>query len=378
MMRRFSVSARLIAALLLASALPVSAQVVVSPGYTTRPYLNLFQPEQTTNAQPALNVTTTWNNAAVVFTGIKFVITDTASAAGSTGFLLQRTGLGATSKAGLTLENPTAAAAGAQQYSPGLSQIAQGWSTGAGGASMPVETRWELRPVQGAAAPTFNYVLMGRVNNGSWSDIATFSSGGAIAATSNVSAAAGSLFYWSGRTWMASPADGVLSLTTSSAVPTGFVSLLYGPAGAATTSNRLQKKVTAIADATATTVLTVTVPNGDHAALIDLKFLSSNGGADAFESSRESHGMVVIQRNAGKSAVATAAALDDAAIATNATGGSATHTFAYSVVANAEGAAGTETVSIKVTIDDSGNLGGNQVFVVAELMNAEATGITIQ
>jgi hypothetical protein len=149
---------------------------------------------------------------------------------------------------------------------------------------------------------------------------------------------------------------------------------IYGAAGGATSKYQLQKKVTGIADASATTVFTVTVPNGNHAASVRLHFLSSNGGVDAFESSRCASGMVVIGRLTGVSAVATAATIDDAAIASP---GAQTHTLAYSAVANAEGAGGTETVSIKVTIDDSGNVGSNQVVAVAELLNAEASGITI-
>lgn len=150
---------------------------------------------------------------------------------------------------------------------------------------------------------------------------------------------------------------------------------LNGDSGAATTSLRTITKVTGIADNTATTVFTLTVPNGNHAAAVYLTFLSSNGSTDAFESNRTATGLVVVQRNTGASAVATAAAISNAAIAT--VGGGATHTLAYSVVANAEGVGSTETVSIKVTIDDSGNLGSNQVVVLAELVNAEASGVTI-
>ena len=37
----------------------------------------------------------------------------------------------------------------------------------------------------------------------------------------------------------------------------------------------------------------------------------------------------------------------------------------------------TQTFTVNVTIDDSGNLGSNQIVVVAEVVNAEATGVTI-
>jgi hypothetical protein len=105
--------------------------------------------------------------------------------------------IGSTTTPGYTLQNPTAAAAGAQQYSPGFSQIGQGWSTAGAGASMPVETRWELRPVQGAAAPTYNYVLMGRVNNGGWADIVTIGSSGNLSASGYL-AAVGNIYLSTG------------------------------------------------------------------------------------------------------------------------------------------------------------------------------------
>ena len=146
-------------------------------------------------------------------------------------------------------------------------------------------------------------------------------------------------------------------------------------ASATTVTSPLPKKITAIADNVATAVFTVTIPNANHAAAIRLMFVSSNGGADAFESSRAASGMVVFARVAGAVAVATAATIDDAAIAT--VGGGATHTLAYAVSAVSGGATETNTFTITVTIDDSGNLGSNQVMVIAELLNAEATGVTI-
>jgi hypothetical protein len=197
---------------------------------------------------------------------------------------------------------------------------------------------------------------------------------GALLGSDDVRAGGGSFIYFASRSLISSPANSTLTL--SNQANGAFSTLNYGPPAAAATSTRIQKKVTGIADNAATTVFTVTVPNANHAVGVKLMFVSSNGGADAFESSRVASGMVVIQRNTGVVAVATAAPLDDAAIATNATGGSATHTFAYSVVQ--AGAAGDpNTIAIQVTIDDSGNTGSNQVVAIAELLNAEATGATI-
>mgnify|MGYP001571168226 CR=1 FL=1 len=148
-----------------------------------------------------------------------------------------------------------------------------------------------------------------------------------------------------------------------------------GGSGTATSASKLTKKVTGIADNTATDVLTVTIPNANHAAAIKLTFLSSNGSTDAFESSRVATGHVVVARTTGVVTVTTAAAIDDAAIATVAAG--ATHTLAYNVSAVTGAAGASNSFTIQVTIDDSGNLGSNQIVVLAEIINAEATGITI-
>jgi len=54
-----------------------------------------------------------------------------------------------------------------------------------------------------------------------------------------------------------------------------------------------------------------------------------------------------------------------------------TNPLAYNVSAVAGGATASNTFTVQVTIDDSGNLGSNQCVCLAELINAEATGITV-
>jgi len=123
--------------------------------------------------------------------------------------------IGTTTTAGLTLQNLTAAAAGAQQYSPGLSFIGHGWKTDATAASQPVEARWELRPVQGAASPSYNYILMGRVNVGSWSDHLTITSQGNLTPGSNVVLGDTRGLYWFSRGSWSSSADGAYTLNNN-------------------------------------------------------------------------------------------------------------------------------------------------------------------
>lgn len=194
-----------------------------------------------------------------------------------------------------------------------------------------------------------------------------------IVATGGATIGSTSEFAFGVRGAITSPADQAIRFYGQGGIL--FTSLFLGSAGGATTTHRIQKKITGIADNTATAVFTVTIPNANHAAGIRLQFLSSNGDTDAFESSRCASGMVVVARTTGANAVAAAAAIDDAAIATVAAG--ATHTLAYGVSAIAGAVGDPNTFTITVTIDDSGNLGSNQVVAVAELLNAESTGITV-
>lgn len=153
-------------------------------------------------------------------------------------------------------------------------------------------------------------------------------------------------------------------------------SYLHGAtAGGATSSRSIILKKTGIADNSATSVITVTVPNANHAACVKLRILSSNGSTDAFESSRCAEGLVVVARTSGLATVAAAATLTLTQIATVAAG--ATHTLAYGVTSISGANNATQTFDITVTIDDSGNLGSNQAVVLAEVLNAEATGVTI-
>jgi len=80
----------------------------------------------------------------------------------------------------LFLSNPSAAAAGAQQYSPFAQWEGQGWSTNGGGASMSVKASLQLRPVQGAAAPTGMLDINWDINGGGVSTKVSFDSAGGV------------------------------------------------------------------------------------------------------------------------------------------------------------------------------------------------------
>jgi len=77
---------------------------------------------------------------------------------------MTRAGIGTTSTDGIVLTNSTAAAAGAQQWSPRLRLTAQGWKTNSTAASQTVDWAIENQPVQGATAPTTNLVFRPQIN----------------------------------------------------------------------------------------------------------------------------------------------------------------------------------------------------------------------
>lgn len=87
--------------------------------------------------------------------------------------------IGAVSTDGLVLQNTTAAAAGAQQWSPRLHLIGQGWKTTATAGSQTVDWIAEVQPVQGAANPTSNLVFSTSVNGGAYAQILTLNTSGA-------------------------------------------------------------------------------------------------------------------------------------------------------------------------------------------------------
>jgi len=91
-----------------------------------------------------------------------------------------RDALGTTSTDGVVLQNNTAAAAGAQQYSPRIRLTGQGWKTNATAASQTVDWVIENQPVQGAANPTSILALNYQVNGGGYNEQAAFYSSGQL------------------------------------------------------------------------------------------------------------------------------------------------------------------------------------------------------
>lgn len=140
-------------------------------------------------------------------------------------FTINRGAIGATSTDGVVFENTNPAAAGAQQYSPRAKWIGQGWKTNATAASMEVDFVAELRPVQGAAAPTGKWVLSGQVAGGGYIDALIVDTSGNISTPGDFTLLSGGTFTGSRLT----PASGVLTIEAAAAsyvwLKTGALSL---------------------------------------------------------------------------------------------------------------------------------------------------------
>lgn len=96
------------------------------------------------------------------------------------------TGLGTTVTDGLVVSNTTPAAAGSQQVSPSIHWTGQGWKTTAVAASQAVEFEAHILPVQGAAAPTGNWLLRSRINGGVYSTGLNVDTAGNVSAGNNL------------------------------------------------------------------------------------------------------------------------------------------------------------------------------------------------
>lgn len=148
-------------------------------------------------------------------------ITDAATLASANIFTaaqtIKRDGIGSTSTDALLLRNTTAAAAGAQQYSPRSVWEGQGWKTNATAASQAVAFMAETRPVQGAANPTGTWALAASINGGAYSDVLAVSSLGGVALTAGTITTSQPLTY--SATWNAGGVsfDGYLADITNTA-----------------------------------------------------------------------------------------------------------------------------------------------------------------
>lgn len=194
----------------------------------------------------------------------------------------------------------------------------------------------------------------------------------------NVTTAATNVVYlvFDGTNWRESGFANAIDNLASGTVP-GLVKGTVSTAGAATSITPiLVGKKTGIADNTATSIITVTMPNVNGAFCIELTLLGSLGaGTDTFESTRCAKGMIVCSRKAGDNIVPAAATLTLAQISTDSGGGTLTLAYGVSSVTGAAGA--TNTFDIQVTLVKTGTITDLQCAFTAVLLNAETGGATM-
>lgn len=193
----------------------------------------------------------------------------------------------------------------------------------------------------------------------------------------NLTAPAAGNHGWTGRSLLASPADGALDLTTNAAAAAS--SLGFGTAGAATSARIFRKYTSGIGNAAATAVMTITIPNAAHAARIKIQIsgvLGAGGAIGACEASQAVVYDCVIVRTAGVNAVATLSAVAFAVAANVAGATTCTTTAALSAVSGGVGASNSFTLN--VTISRAGGASTNHTcHLLAEILNQNATGITL-
>jgi hypothetical protein len=134
---------------------------------------------------------------------------------------------------------------------------------------------------------------------------------------------------------------------------------------------------TGIANNTATSIISITVPSGNQNAAIELSLVGWLGtGTDISESTRYAFGAIVLARQTGSvDTVAAAAALTSAQIATVSGGG--TLTLAYGVSAISGANTGSQTFDIQVTMVVTGTITDHSCLFDAKLMNGKDTGVTM-
>ena len=182
---------------------------------------------------------------------------------------------------------------------------------------------------------------------------------------------------WSSAADTTSASD--LALSRAAANSIQFSGTTAATSGAVTSRTEINKATSAIANAAATTVLTVTIPNAAHSFSIELRVtgsLGAGGAVGANEASATNMYVITGTRTAGVACVVAISSAFGAAAA--AVAGAATVTCTAAVTAMTGLVSATQTFDIQVTISRSGGSSTNHTCVThAALLNANVTGVTI-
>lgn len=184
-----------------------------------------------------------------------------------------------------------------------------------------------------------------------------------------------------GTTAISTDANGVVSIGGTNYQASTAANAVAGGAGS---TAYLTKTITGIADDTATTILTVTIPNPGtgsfNACVLDLSLLGicgAGGSIGAGEFITTACGSVGITRTPGLASVINISSLTQTT-SVNVAGGDTAVAITLTNVAVSGGNTATQTFALQVTIDDDTASGTNHICVVqAALTNANGSGITI-
>lgn len=328
----------------------------------------------TSGTNIGLSLTPTYNQASgtAANTALKIACTETALGSGPQRFIECFGGSAATTSLFSVVNNGNLLLGGLTTDGTGVLQFPAGAANTTSGLGFATDTFLYRSAAQklvlrGASAPQFYLNLNG-------TDTAFFDATSTTAVRFGSLVAGSSLSIFSANT---------LALTLDSSqnqFQAGTTTVYHGSAtGAVNSVTKLIKAVTAIADNTATAVLTVTIPNAAHSAVVRVTMLGSLGAGGAI-GANEASGSVTydfaIARTAGVNAVTTASTAYGSAMANVAGAATITVTAAASAIAGAVGDPNTFTVN--VTIDSGSGASANHTCqVVAEILNANATGVTL-
>lgn len=151
-----------------------------------------------------------------------------------------------------------------------------------------------------------------------------------------------------------------------------------GAAGAALTVATLRKRVSAIADNTATTILTITVPNVLASGAVRVRIVGIAGASGAIGAGEDVTAVsydVAFARTAGVAVGATISSAYGSAAAV--VTGAGTMTTVAALTLSGEGVTVTNTILVKVTIDQSSTSTLHTCMVLADCFNSLAGGATI-
>lgn len=155
-------------------------------------------------------------------------------------------------------------------------------------------------------------------------------------------------------------------------------------AGGATSAYTLVKTVTGIADDTATTIFTITIPNPGtglfSSAVVNVSLLGicgAGGSIGAGEFITTAVGSIGVTRTPGVASVINISSLTQTT-AVNVAGGDTAVAITLTNVAVSGGNTATQTFAIQVTIDDDTASGTNHICTFeATVINSAASGVTI-